>query len=104
MPNDRFAVNNQKFDVKTVQFRKDKETIEGNYLSLTIPKFKIKFDKSLTQILRTLGIEHAFNKITSNFSEISCDQSNRKLHVPQAVKKFFLRRVKKVLKLLQQHE
>ena len=52
---------------------------------MTIPQFKINFDKSLIQILRTLGIKNAFNKQTANFSGALSDQSNRRLRVPQEV-------------------
>ena len=91
LANDRFDVNTfiKNIDVKTVKSLKNEDNFERKYLTLTIPQFKINFDKSLIQILRTLGIKNAFNKQTANFSGISSDQPNRRLL--RQSKKFLLR-------------
>ena len=80
LPNDRdFSVDYviKNLDAKTVESLRCERKFDRKYLSLKIPKFKIKFDKSLTQILQSLGIEHAFNKRSPNLSTDAQLPNNR---------------------------
>ena len=89
LPNKRFGVEDviKKLDVKTVEKIQDSKQFWKRLILLKMPKFKIEYETSLNQTLRSLGIKDAFGK-NADFSAMTTQ--SRGLYVDEVVHKAFV--------------
>ena len=91
LPDERFGLKNliENLDVKTVESVKDPNSFSTKKISLKMPKFKIEYEASLNETLRSLEIKDAFDSKYADFSAMSMQSSG--LYVSKVVHKAFVK-------------
>ncbi len=76
--------------ISQIDFNKLQEWIDGFYeedVNLTMQKFKFEYEKTLNEVLKTLGMEVAFSVGEANFATINPDED---LYIDEAKHSTFI--------------
>ena len=90
LPDKRYGLKSviKQLDVKTIEYIKDSKNYRNKSVLLKMPKFKIEYDASLKDHLRSLDIEDAFSEGVADFSAMSVQSKG--LYVNEVIHKAFV--------------